>query len=434
LNIVDVIIKKRDRKELSEDEIKFFIDGVVDSSIQDYQISALLMAILLNGMTEKETASLTIAMAYSGKTLNLSQIDGLKVDKHSTGGVADTTTLILAPLVASLGVPVVKMSGRGLGHTGGTLDKLESIPNFDINVTEIEAINFAKKSGIVIMGQNESLTPADQKLYALRDVTGTVDSIPLIAASIMSKKIAAGADSIVLDVKCGSGAFMKNIEDARKLAKEMVSIGKNIDKKVMAVISNMDQPLGMYVGNSLEVIEAIEVLKGNIKGDLLDVSLLLGAYMLKQANITSDLEVAKNMLLENIQNGKGLEKFEEMINQQNGNSEIIKNYNLMPKATVKTNLICKKSGYVYSMESEKIGRAFIETGAGRKIKTDIIDYGAGVIMKVRLGDKVLEGDILAEIFASTELKCSSAVKFVQESIVIMDKQPVLRSLILDIIE
>ena len=280
MNIVDLIIKKRDGGKLTKDEIEFFIKGVTDSSIPDYQVSAMLMAIFFQNLDNEETSELTMAMAHSGGTFDLSSVEGIKVDKHSTGGVADTTTLILAPLVASCGVPVIKMSGRGLGFSGGTLDKLESIPGFKIDVTEEQALEYAKTSGIVLMSQTDNLTPADKKLYALRDVTGTVDNLALISGSIMSKKIAAGADAIVLDVKCGSGAFMKDYPSAVKLAKTMAEIGKSVGRNVTAVISSMDQPLGMNIGNSLEVIEAIEVLKGNVKGDLLDVALTLGAYML----------------------------------------------------------------------------------------------------------------------------------------------------------
>ena len=293
MNIVDLIIKKRDGFKLTKEEIEFFIKGVSDDSLPDYQISAMLMAMLLRGMDDEETSILTLAMATSGDTFDLSPVKGIKVDKHSTGGVADTTTLVLAPLVASLGIPVVKMSGRGLGFSGGTLDKLESIPGFNISVSYEDAIKYANESNIVVMSQTANLTPADKKLYALRDVTGTVDSIPLIIGSIMSKKIAAGADAIVLDVKCGSGAFMQDIDSARKLAKGMQKIGESLGRKVIAVISSMDQPLGNYIGNALEVIEAIEVLKGNVKGDLLEVVLTLGSNMVVSAGKAETEEEAR---------------------------------------------------------------------------------------------------------------------------------------------
>lgn len=433
MNIVDLIIKKRDKQEFTENEIKFFVKSVVDESIKDYQITALLMAIFLNGMTKKETALLALEMAESGSVLCLDEIPGIKVDKHSTGGVADTTTLILAPLVASLGVKVIKMSGRGLGHTGGTLDKLESIPNFNINIKTTDAIEFAKSSNIVIMGQTENLTPADSKLYALRDVTGTVDSIPLIAASIMSKKIAAGTDVIVLDVKCGSGAFMKNLDEARKLAVEMVDIGKSINRKVVAVISGMEQPLGMNIGNSLEVIEAIEVLKGNVKGSLLEVSLLLGAHILKEGEIVHNIDDGKKLLMENINNGKGLAKFRELVKQQNGNEEIVNNYNLLPKSNEKIVVASDKEGFVYSIDCEKIGKAFVETGAGRKTKEDKIDYGAGIIMKVRIGDNVKKGDLLAEIYGKTVEHCNLAKDIVDNAIKICSEKPKDINLVLDVI-
>lgn len=306
MDFQDIIIKKRDKQKLTKEEISFFIHGVTDGSLPDYQISALLMAILLNGMDAEETAQMTMEMAHSGALFDLSSLPGFKVDKHSTGGVGDTTTLILAPLVASLGVPVVKMSGRGLGFSGGTIDKLESIPGFQVGVTEEDALTYGKTSHLVLMSQTDNLTPADKKLYALRDVTGTVDSIPLIAASIMSKKIAAGADGIVLDVKCGSGAFMKTQKDAEALAHIMVEMGQHVGRKVTAIISGMDQPLGMYIGNSLEVMEAMEVLKGNVKGDLLEVSLLLGAHMLLLAGRVQTEAEGKALLQQQIDNGAGI--------------------------------------------------------------------------------------------------------------------------------
>lgn len=368
MNFVDSIIKKRDGGKLTKEEIAFFVKGVTDGTLPDYQISALLMAIFLKGMDTEETAQLTMEMAHSGGMFDLSALAGCKVDKHSTGGVADTTTLILAPLVASVGVPVVKMSGRGLGFSGGTIDKLESIPGFRVDVTEEEALRFAKESGIVLMSQTDNLTPADKKLYALRDVTGTVDSIPLIAASIMSKKIAAGADAIVLDVKCGSGAFMKNAADAERLAGIMADMGRHVGRRVTAVISSMAQPLGMYIGNSLEVMEAIEVLKGNVGGDLLEVSLTLGANMLLLAERVQSEEEGKALLLENIRNGKGLAKFKELLIQQGGDVRVIADYSLLPLAEEKWEVKATKSGYLTRMDTAMIGRASQETGAGRMFK------------------------------------------------------------------
>ena len=433
MNIVDLIIKKRDGGKLTKEEIEFFIKGVTDSSIPDYQVSAMLMAIYFQDLDNEETSELTMAMAHSGGTFDLSSVEGIKVDKHSTGGVADTTTLILAPLVASCGVPVIKMSGRGLGFSGGTLDKLESIPGFKIDVTEEQALAYAKTSGIVLMSQTDNLTPADKKLYALRDVTGTVDNLALISGSIMSKKIAAGADAIVLDVKCGSGAFMKDYPSAVKLAKTMAEIGKSVGRNVTAVISSMDQPLGMNIGNSLEVIEAIEVLKGNVKGDLLDVALTLGAYMLIGAKKVNSVEEGISMLTENINNGKGLAKFRELLIQQHGNPDIIEDYSLLPLSKAKLEVRADSNGYIYSMNTAEIGRSSLETGAGRASKTDSIDFGSGIIMKVRIGDTVSKGDVIAEIYSATEEKCMSAGKYLKDAIEIKAEKPEQPKLILDII-
>ena len=433
MNIVDLIIKKRDGGKLTKEEIEFFIKGVTDSSIPDYQVSAMLMAIFFQNLDNEETSELTMAMAHSGGTFDLSSVEGIKVDKHSTGGVADTTTLILAPLVASCGVPVIKMSGRGLGFSGGTLDKLESIPGFKIDVTEKQALEYAKTSGIVLMSQTDNLTPADKKLYALRDVTGTVDNLALISGSIMSKKIAAGADAIVLDVKCGSGAFMKDYPSAVKLAKTMAEIGKSVGRNVTAVISSMDQPLGMNIGNSLEVIEAIEVLKGNVKGDLLDVALTLGAYMLIGAKKVNSVEEGISMLTENINNGKGLAKFRELLIQQHGNPDIIEDYSLLPLSKAKLEVRADSDGYIYSMNTAEIGRSSLETGAGRASKTDSIDFGSGIIMKVRIGDTVSKGDVIAEIYSATEEKCISAGKYLKDAIEIKAEKPEQPKLILDII-
>ena len=421
MNFVDIIIKKRDGGKLNAEEINYFVAGVTDGSLPDYQISALLMAILLKGMDAEETAQLTMEMAVSGNTIDLSSVEGFKVDKHSTGGVADTTTLILAPLVASVGVPVVKMSGRGLGFSGGTIDKLESIPGFQVNVLEEQALAFARKTGIVVMSQTDDLTPADKKLYAMRDVTGTVDSIPLIAASIMSKKIAAGADGIVLDVKCGSGAFMKDLESAESLAEIMVSMGRRVGRKVTAVISGMDQPLGMYIGNSLEVMEAIEVLKGNVEGDLLEVSLTLGANMLLLADRVQTETEGKELLMEQIRNGKGLEKFREMITQQGGDVNIIENYDLLPLSPVKLEVKADRDGYITKMDTAMIGRASQETGAGRMFKGQPLDFGAGIIMKKRTGGAIATEETLAIVYSESKEKCDSAAEFLKKAITIEDK-------------
>ena len=433
MDFLDILTKKRNGIKLTKQEIDFFITGVTKGTIPDYQISAFLMAIYFQSLDEEETAYMTLAMANSGETLNLCSISGFKVDKHSTGGVADTTTLILAPLVASVGIPVIKMSGRGLGFSGGTIDKLESIPNFNVEVSQQQALQWAKQSNIVIMGQSKNLTPADKILYALRDVTATVESIPLIASSIMSKKIAAGADGIVLDVKCGNGAFMKTLEDAQKLGKYMASMGRHVGKKVTVVISSMSQPLGNYIGNRLEVIEAIETLKGNVSGDLLTVSLTLGANMLLLSEKVSTEQEGKELLLQNIQNGKGLEKFKQLLQQQSADVNVIYDYSLLPLSSCKLLLKSNSNGYIYAMDTDCIGMASQQTGAGRKQKTDSIDFGAGIILKKRIGDVVEKGEVLAEVYSSSEQKCQSAISLLQNAIHISNIAPNTSPLILDII-
>lgn len=433
MDFQDIIIKKRDKQKLTKEEISFFIQGVTDGSLPDYQISALLMAILLNGMDAEETAQMTMEMAHSGALFDLSSLPGFKVDKHSTGGVGDTTTLILAPLVASLGVPVVKMSGRGLGFSGGTIDKLESIPGFQVGVTEEDALTYGKTSHLVLMSQTDNLTPADKKLYALRDVTGTVDSIPLIAASIMSKKIAAGADGIVLDVKCGSGAFMKTQKDAKALAHIMVEMGQHVGRKVTAIISGMDQPLGMYIGNSLEVMEAMEVLKGNVKGDLLEVSLLLGAHMLLLASRVQTEAEGKALLQQQIDNGAGIAKFRELLIQQGGNPAIIEQPDLLPLSPCSLEVKAEKSGYLTHMDTAKIGRASQETGAGRAFKEQPLDFGAGIITKKRLGDTVEAGEVLAVIYSAKDKACASAAEIFQSALTISAEKAPLPPLVLNII-
>ena len=433
MDFQDIIIKKRDKQKLTKEEISFFIQGVTDGSLPDYQISALLMAILLNGMDAEETAQMTMEMAHSGALFDLSSLPGFKVDKHSTGGVGDTTTLILAPLVASLGVPVVKMSGRGLGFSGGTIDKLESIPGFQVGVTEEDALTYGKTSHLVLMSQTDNLTPADKKLYALRDVTGTVDSIPLIAASIMSKKIAAGADGIVLDVKCGSGAFMKTQKDAEALAHIMVEMGQHVGRKVTAIISGMDQPLGMYIGHSLEGMEAMEVLKGNVKGDLLEVSLLLGAHMLLLAGRVQTEAEGKALLQQQIDNGAGIAKFRELLIQQGGNPAIIEQPDLLPLSPCSLEVRAEKSGYLTHMDTAKIGRASQETGAGRAFKEQPLDFGAGIITKKRLGDYVEAGEVLAVIYSAKDEACASAAEIFQSALTISAEKAPLPPLVLNII-
>lgn len=429
----DIIAKKRDNLELTTEEINFFINSVVDKTASDYQISALLMAIFINSLNDRETSDLTMAMANSGSTLNLSAIKGIKVDKHSTGGVADTTTLVLAPLVACFGVPVVKMSGKGLGHTGGTIDKLHSIPNFKTTLTMNKAIEQVQQIGVTIMEQSHNLAPADKSLYALRDVTATVDSIPLIASSVMSKKIATGADAIVLDVKCGSGAFMKDLENAKRLSKAMVNIGNNVGRKVIALITDMNQPLGNTIGNSFEVIEAIEILKGNISGELKEVALTLGGYMLVLGEKFKTLDEAKKNLEKAIADGRGLEKFRELIKAQGGNPKVIEDYSLFPISNCHIELKSKQNGYLTTLNTLTIGKASVETGAGRHKKEDTIDYGAGIILKKRLGDKIEKNEIIAEIFASDIGKAENAKAILETAFVIEEKQPKNQKIILDII-
>jgi len=433
MNFIDIIIKKRNGIKLTEEEINFFIKGVTHDALPDYQISAFLMATFFSSMDAEETALLTTAMVHSGKTFDLSNISGFKVDKHSTGGVADTTTLVLAPLVASCGVPVVKMSGRGLGFSGGTLDKLESIPGFRVDISEKEAIAFANKSHIVILSQTDDLTPADKKLYAMRDVTGTVDSIPLIAASVMSKKIAAGADGIVLDVKCGSGAFMKDLPSAQALGNLMVAMGKHIGKKITAIISSMDQPLGQYIGNRLEVLEALSILKGETKGDLLTLSLELGANMLVLAERVPTIEEGKSLLLQKIETGEGLQTFRELLAQQGGNTDIIDNPSLLTLSSVCTKVISQTEGYLTKINTAELGRAAQKTGAGRTFKDEDLDFGAGIILKYRLGDAIKIGDVLAEIYSNKKTRNDQAKEIIESALSITKRKEDIPPLILDII-
>ena len=433
MNFVDIIIKKRNNIELNSEELSYFIEKVSTNELPDYQVSALLMAIAINSLNKRETADLTKYMTYYGDTLDLSEIAGIKVDKHSTGGVGDATTLILAPLVASLGLPIIKMSGRGLGHTGGTLDKLESIPGFNINMQKSSAFNQANNEKLVIMGQTDKLVPADKYLYALRDVTGTVESIPLIASSIMSKKLAGGADAIVLDVKIGNGAFMQDIKNATELATTMIDIGKSFDKKVSALITDMNEPLGLYIGNSLEVIEAIETLKGNSKGRLKDVSIKLGTQMLMLGGIAKDEKEAESLLETNIKNGKGLDKFIRLIELQGGNANVVNDYSLLGKAKEIKYLKANEAGFINAINAYEIGRASLATGAGRLTKHDSIDYNAGIIMHKKVTDYVEKGEVLAEIHANSEDKCSLAIGIINNAIKISSTKPAKRQLIYNII-
>lgn len=399
MNIVEIIEKKRDRKELSEEEIRFFADSVCKDSIPDYQISALLMAICINGMSDGEISVLTDAMAKSGDTVDLSYIEGVKVDKHSSGGVGDKTTLAVAPMAAACGLPVAKMSGRGLGFSGGTIDKLESIEGFRTSLSEEEFTEFIKRDKIALMSQTKNVAPADKKLYALRDVTGTVPSLPLIAASIMSKKLACGSDAIVLDVKCGSGAFMKSLEDAKELARKMTAIGEKNGRRVFAAVTNMDQPLGRAVGNALEVREAIDTLKGKGPADFTELCYIIGSLMLVAGEKAESPEKAREMLKTSISDGSALEKFRRFIENQGGNPDITENGSLLPSAEVKKLLYSPRGGVVTAIDGEKVGAAAVGVKAGRLVKTDKIDYGSGFILLAKTGDRVAEGQPLAEIHA-----------------------------------
>ncbi|MBP1949504.1 pyrimidine-nucleoside phosphorylase [Virgibacillus litoralis] len=396
----DIIEKKRDGEILTNDEIQFFIDGYTNGEIPDYQVSALLMAVYFQDMTAEERAQLTTAMVNSGDQIDLSAISGIKVDKHSTGGVGDTTTLILAPLVASLGVPVAKMSGRGLGHTGGTIDKLEAVPGFHVEITSEEFVNLVNKNKVSVIGQTGNLTPADKKLYSLRDVTATVNSIPLIASSIMSKKIASGADAIVLDVKTGAGAFMKELDEAKNLASAMVSIGNRVGRNTMAVISDMSQPLGNAIGNALEVKEAIETLQGSGPKDLTELCLTLGSQMVLLAGKAESLDEARNRLIENLNNGKALEQFKTFLESQGGDSSVVNHPESLPQATNQVELPAKMSGYVSEMIADDIGTAAMMLGAGRATKDSKIDLAVGIVLHKKIGDTVKEGESLLTIHAN----------------------------------
>lgn len=402
MRMVDIIEKKRDGQELTTAEINFFIEGYTKGEIPDYQASALAMAIYFQDMNDRERADLTRAMVESGDTIDLSAIDGVKVDKHSTGGVGDTTTLVLAPLVASLDVPVAKMSGRGLGHTGGTIDKLESIAGFHVELTREQFIDLVNRDKVAVIGQSGNLTPADKKLYALRDVTGTVNSIPLIASSIMSKKIAAGADAIVLDVKTGDGAFMKTQEDAEKLAHAMVRIGNHVGRKTIAIISDMSQPLGFAIGNALEVKEAIETLQGKGPKDLTELVLTLGSQMVILAGKAKTSEEAKEMLLDAIHSGKALAKFKEFLANQGGDASIVDDLTKLPQAKYKIELPAKQSGYISRMVADEIGVASMILGTGRATKEDVIDLAVGLVLHKKVGDKVEEGESILTIYSNRE--------------------------------
>lgn len=402
MRVVDIIEKKQMGKALTEEEIRFIVEGFTDSSIPDYQVSAWMMAIYFKGMNEEEASHLTMAMVESGDQIDLSDIEGVKVDKHSTGGVGDTTTIVLAPLVASAGVPVAKMSGRGLGHTGGTLDKFEAIDGFEIEVPIEKFIELVNKNKVAVVGQTGNLAPADKKMYGLRDVTSTVQSIPLIASSIMSKKIASGADAIVLDVKVGDGAFMKTVEQARQLAETMVQIGEQVNRKTLAVISDMSQPLGFAVGNALEVQEAIDTLRGEGPTDLTELCLVLGSQMLMAANKVETLEEGKTLLQEKINNGEALETLRQFIEHQGGNPAVVDNPELLPQAKYQIPIVAERDGVISEWIAHEVGIACSILGAGREKYTDDIDPAVGVVLKVKVGDKVKKGDPVVVVHSNTE--------------------------------
>jgi len=416
MNIVDIITAKKDKKALTKEQIHFFIKGYLDKTIEDYQASALLMAITINGMTSEETAYLTEEMRVSGEVWDLSDIPGLKIDKHSTGGVGDKVSLILGPLVASCGAKMAKMSGRGLGHTGGTLDKMESIPGMRINLTKEEFKKQVKEIGVCIIGQSKDIDPADKKLYALRDVTGTVQSIPLIASSIMSKKLASGADCILLDVKCGKGAFMKTYEDAKILATEMVNIGKELKKNVKAEITDMNQPLGKAVGNSLEIKEVIETLKGNGPKDLEEICLSSGAILLTQAELFKTTDEARKALVENIKNGKAFEKFKEFVKAQGGDVEYIDHPEKFPVSKNLIEIKSEEEGYIKTIDALAIGLGSCHLGGGRLKLTDVIDMSAGIILNKKVGDFVKKGELLCTLHTNKD-NVDHIIKSVKEAFI-----------------
>ena len=402
MRAVDIIMKKRDGYKLNEEEIIFMVDGFTKGDIENYQMSAFTMAVFFNGMDDDEATFLTKAMLNSGDVLDLSEINGIKVDKHSTGGVGDKTSLVIAPIVASLGIKFAKMSGRGLGHTGGTLDKLESIPGYSISLAEDEFINQVNKIGIALIGQTAKLAPADKKLYSLRDVTATVDSIPLIASSIMSKKLASGADAICLDVKVGSGAFMKNIESATRLAELMVEIGKKCNKKMTAILTNMDEPLGFAVGNALEVIEAINTLNGQGPKDLVDICIEIASHLIVDGGLANNIEDAKKIAQKQIENKQALDTLARLVEAQGGDSSYIYDVNKFAKPKYICNVISTASGYINKIDALAIGNAAMKLGAGRAKISDKIDHSVGIVLSKKVGDYVNNGDVIATIYSNKE--------------------------------
>ena len=424
--MTDIIIKKRDGLKLSAEEIEYVVNGYTKGEIPDYQMSALLMAILIRGMDSEETLQLTMAMMHSGETLDLSKISGIKADKHSTGGVGDKTSLILCPMVAAQGVKIAKMSGRGLGHTGGTIDKLESFPGFNTGISEETFISNVNSFGIAIAGQTADLDPADKKMYALRDVTGTVPSIPLIVSSIMSKKLAAGADVIVLDVKTGSGSFMETEEQARELATELVRVGKLAGKKTVGVITDMDEPLGNAIGNALEVKEAIEVLKGEKKGELLELCLTLGSCILTQAEIAATEEQAREMLIKGIEDGSALNKLAELVKGQEGDPEAVYNTDMLPKAPVQYEVLSDITGYVKHISAKDVGLVSMHLGGGRVTKESVIDLSVGIVLNKKVADRVEKGESLGIIHAQTMKKAQEAAQLLKNCYTIVE-EPIVKS-------
>ena len=433
MRMYDIILKKRANLPLSDKEIRFVIDGYVKGEIPDYQVSALLMTIVFNGMNARELGTLTLAMAQSGNMVDLSNIDGITVDKHSTGGVGDKTTLIIAPLVAACGGKVAKMSGRGLGHTGGTIDKMESISNLKVSLEKDAFINQVNKIGLAVIGQSEGLAPADKKLYALRDVTGTVDSIPLIASSVMSKKLASGAQAILLDVKVGSGAFMKNIENARELAKAMVEIGKENGRSVKAILTNMDRPLGHAIGNALEIREVIDTLKGHGPEDLTHECIIMAAHMLVLSHIC-DYETALSRVQEALDSGAALERLRMMIDAQGGDSQVIDDESLLAIGKFTYDVTAPQDGYITHMNTEQCGIASVMLGAGRTVKDGPIDYSAGIVMHKKTGDAVSMGERIATLYASDESLFTNAAQTYLAAITIGNTAPKVVDTILDVVE
>lgn len=433
MRMYDIILKKRANLPLTDEEIRFVIDGYVKGEIPDYQVSALLMTIVFNGMNARELGTLTLAMAQSGNMVDLSNIDGITVDKHSTGGVGDKTTLIIAPLVAACGGKVAKMSGRGLGHTGGTIDKMESIPNLKVSLEKDAFIDQVNKIGLAVIGQSEGLAPADKKLYALRDVTGTVDSIPLIASSVMSKKLASGAQAILLDVKVGSGAFMKNIEDARELAKAMVDIGKENGRSVKAILTDMDRPLGHAIGNALEIREVINTLKGHGPEDLTHECIIMAAHMLVLSRMC-DYETALNRVQQALDSGAALERLRLMIEAQGGDSRVIDDDRVLTIGKFTYDVTAPQDGYITHMNTEQCGIASVMLGAGRTVKDGPIDYSAGIVMHKKTGDAVSMGESIATLYASDESLFTNAAQTYLAAITIGDTASKVMDTILDIVE